>query len=78
MGVLSVESVEVENLRCEYLENPLGIDVRQPRLSWQLEAGGQKSEVRGLKQTAYRLLVASSLKKLEQNQGDLWDTGIVE
>ena len=76
-------------LRCEYLENPLGIDVVQQRLSWQLEVRGssvalramedrQKSEVRGQRQTAYRLLVASSLKKLEQNQGDLWDTGKVE
>ena len=25
-------------LRCEYRENPLGIDVRAPRLSWQLDS----------------------------------------
>src|SRR5712692_11820521 len=24
-------------LRCEYLSNPLGIDVREPRFSWALE-----------------------------------------
>ena len=60
----------VENLRCEYLENPLGIDETRPRLSWVLE-----SSVRGQKQTAYRILVASSRENLEKNIGDLWDTG---
>lgn len=29
-------SVRVVDLRCEYLPGPLGIDVAQPRLSWQL------------------------------------------
>ncbi len=65
-------------LRCEYLKNPLGIDEVQPRLSWRLETSGQGVEVRSLKQIAYRVLVASSAEKLEQNQGDLWDTGKVE
>ncbi len=62
--------VEIINLRCEYLKNPLGIDVSQPRLSWVME-----SKQRGQKQTAYRLLVASSSKKLKDNIGDLWDSG---
>ena len=35
-------------LRTEYLENPLGIDIRYPRLQWICE-GGQK-------QTAYRIV----------------------
>ena len=26
----------VQGLRCEYLSDPLGIDVRKPRLSWML------------------------------------------
>ena len=40
-------------LRCESLVDPLGIDVRAPRLSWIVE-----SPARGQKQTAYRVLVA--------------------
>jgi alpha-L-rhamnosidase len=60
------------DLRCEYLANPLGIDVPEPRLSWKLE-----SSIRGQKQTAYRVLVASSPEKLKSNIGDLWDTGKV-
>ena len=60
----------VGNLRCESLENPLGIDVTQPRLSWQLN-----STERGQKQTAYQILVASSEKNLAKGKGDLWDSG---
>jgi alpha-L-rhamnosidase len=60
------------DLRCEYLENPLGIDSPKPRLSWRLD-----SSVRGQRQTAYRVLVASSPEKLKDNLGDLWDTGKV-
>ncbi|NIA28435.1 MAG: family 78 glycoside hydrolase catalytic domain [Actinobacteria bacterium] len=61
------------NLRCEYLKNPLGIDVKQPRLSWVLDSGGQNQE-----QTAYRILVADSREKLEKNSGNLWDSGKVQ
>lgn len=64
-------------LRCEYLENPLGIDVARPRLAWKIEVGDRKSEVRGLKQTAYQILVASSEELLKKNKGDLWDSGKV-
>ncbi|MBN2024866.1 MAG: glycoside hydrolase family 78 protein [Pirellulales bacterium] len=60
-------------LRCEYLVDPLGIDVVQPRLSWIVV-----SPERGQRQTAYRVLVASSPEKLAADQGDLWDTGRVE
>lgn len=65
--------VKVERLRCEYLVNPLGVDVVEPRLSWNLQSGQ-----RGQKQTSYRLLVASSPEKLKKNIGDLWDSGKVK
>jgi len=42
----------VTNLRCEYLTNPMGIEVAIPRLSWLI-----RSERRGAMQTAYQLLV---------------------
>jgi alpha-L-rhamnosidase len=59
-------------LRTEYLVNPLGIDVKQPRFSWVLGLSG-----RGERQTDYQLLVASSLAKLNKDQGDQWDSGKV-
>ena len=63
-------------LRCEYRANPLGIDVPAPRLSWIMVAGN--SARRGARQTAYRVLVASSPTLLMGNHGDLWDSGRVE
>ena len=62
----------VEGLRCEYLANPLGIDVEKPRLSWTFSPGP-----RGRQQSAYQVLVAGSPANLQQNQGDLWDSGKV-
>ena len=69
----AVGAVTVDRLRCEYLENPQGIDVVRPRLSWILN-----SDERGERQTAYQILVASSREILDGNTGDLWDTGQVE
>ena len=73
-----VSAADPTNLRCEYRENPLGIDSLKPRLSWMIEVGDRKSDVRGLKQTAYQVLVASSEKLLKNDTGDLWDSGKVE
>ena len=63
-------SMSVGTLRCERLENPLGIDATEPRLSWRVE-----SRERNQRQTAYRVLVASSEAKLRADQGDMWDSG---
>jgi alpha-L-rhamnosidase len=64
----SVKDLKVVYLRCEYKENPI-IDVLNPRLSWILE-----SDIRGQKQTAYRILVATSPEKLSPGEADLWDS----
>lgn len=60
------------HLRAEYLVDPLAVDVREPRLSWRID-----SNRRGARQTAYRVLVASSAATLARNTGDLWDSGKV-
>ncbi len=81
-------------LKCEYRENPLGIDATKPSLSWKIsdfrmvneelssgqsEFGTLQSKIpRGLRQTAYHVLVASSEALLRRNTGDLWDSGKVE
>jgi alpha-L-rhamnosidase len=68
-------SVKVTEPRCEYLSNPLGLDVSNPRLSWRLEA--RNSRARGQRQTAYDILVSSDEQLLEHGKGDLWDSGLV-
>jgi alpha-L-rhamnosidase len=62
----------VSRLRCEYLVDPLGLDERAPRLSWQLA-----SERRGARQVAYRVRVASTPAKLAAGRLDRWDSGRV-
>ena len=59
-------------LRCEYLNNPLGIDVPEPRLSWQVT-----SRQRGAVQAAYQIRVAESVDALTTAGDLLWDTGKV-
>ena len=76
MPLIASHAVEVENLRCEYLKDPLGVDVAKPRLSWKMETGNGKPE-RGIKQTAYQILVASTPEILAKEKGDLWDSGKV-
>ena len=61
-----------QHLRCEYLVDPLGIDETAPRLSWEMD-----DPRRGAAQRAYQIMAASSETALEQDSGDLWDTGKV-
>lgn len=67
------EIPKVIDLRCEYLENPLGIDVANPRLFWKME-----KEERGASQSAYQIQAASSAELLAKDAADLWDSGVVE
>lgn len=57
-------------LLCELKDNPLGLDIANPRLSWQL-----RSLNRGARQTAYQIIVASSEDLLTPERADLWDSG---
>ena len=68
-------SIKPVKLTVEYLKNPTGLDIEQPRLSWVLEPTKETSF--GQKQTAYRILVSSSSKILKSNTGDIWDSGWV-
>ena len=63
---------EVEGLTTEYLQNPSGVDATNPRLSWYVTSGK-----RGDTQTAYQVLVSSSVAGLKASRGDLWNSGKV-
>jgi alpha-L-rhamnosidase len=64
-----------ENLRCENLENPLGVDAAQPRFGWTLRAANPAE--RGQTQAAWQILVARSPELLAADKGDVWDSGRV-
>lgn len=56
-------------LRCEHMENPLGLDEGLPRLSWQMDDSRS-----GARQTAYQIKAASQ-RALLDSKPDLWDSG---
>ncbi|MBP1634009.1 MAG: alpha-L-rhamnosidase [Acidobacteria bacterium] len=62
----------VAALRVEYQENPIGIDARSPRLSWQI-----RSAARGVTQSAYQVRVAASERDLQAGRRLVWDSGRV-
>jgi len=66
----AVEGVSVQNLRTEYLENPLGIDRAQPRLSWELT--GDAGE-RAVAQVSYRVQVRG-----DAAADVFWDSGSIK
>lgn len=64
--------MKVTGLQADYTAQPLGIDDAHPSLSWQLG-----SPVNGARQTAYRILVASTQDRLTPGRADVWDSGKV-
>lgn len=68
-------NVHASELRCEYLVDPDGIDERAPRLSWRIVS--DKSDFKGLRQSAYRIIASKSRQNILNHKGDLWDTGKV-
>lgn len=62
-----------EGLLCEYAVDPLGIDTPFPRFSWKV-----KAHERGDYQTACQVLVSESLDALDEDTGDMWDSGRME
>ena len=55
------QNLSVTNLRCESTQNPLGVDLTNPRLSWEL-----RSNQRNVLQTGYRILVADDSSMLKR------------
>ncbi|HEV2709498.1 MAG TPA: family 78 glycoside hydrolase catalytic domain [Edaphobacter sp.] len=61
-------------LQWDAATQPLAMEEVAPQLEWRLAATG--SDMRGVGQSAYRVLVASS-QKMDAGQGDMWDSGRV-
>lgn len=63
------------NLTTEMRHEPIGIGTATPVFGWNLEAA--RPSARNLRQTGYRILVASSPALLARQEGDIWDSGRV-
>ncbi|MFM9908135.1 MAG: family 78 glycoside hydrolase catalytic domain [Chitinophagaceae bacterium] len=57
-------------LTCEYIRNPLGIDTRVPRLSWNFTASKNNQF-----QSAYEIIVSDNFDDIQQGKGNYWSTG---
>lgn len=57
------------------MTNPTGLDVLVPRFSWTLQPTNEMAY--GQRQTAYRVLVGSSINKKNIPSGNMWDSGWV-
>jgi hypothetical protein len=68
----AAQALTAFDLRCDAAVEPLGVDSEKPRLAWKVRGEG-----RGRRQTAYRVLAASSAAELGRERGDLWDSGVV-
>lgn len=66
-------SLRVVDLRCENMVAPLGIDERNPLLSWKLE-----SDQRGASQSAYEIVVGTDEEILAKGKGLVWNSGKVK
>lgn len=68
-NVQKAASAQVENLRCEHLLSPIGIDAANPRLSWMLN-----DAEKGARQTAYQLIVGTDSSEVANGVGESWNT----
>ncbi|MCK5821094.1 MAG: family 78 glycoside hydrolase catalytic domain [Bacteroidales bacterium] len=62
-----------ENLRCEYLTEPLAVDNAQPRLSWEII-----SQTPDFKQFAYEIIVGADESAVMKGSGNAWESGMVK
>ena len=72
-GCTEKEILNVYGMKCENLQNPLGIDKIMPHLSWKV-----RSNKNGTEQKAFQVLVASDLSLLDKDKADLWNSGKIE
>ncbi|RYY28039.1 MAG: alpha-rhamnosidase, partial [Chitinophagaceae bacterium] len=68
-GCATADSLQLTALTVEGRDTLLGSDILKPRFAWKLQSAD-----RDLRQTAYHLLVSSTREKLDNNEGDIWDT----
>lgn len=71
LTLLPAGAQEITRLTTEYMDRPMGIDVKQPVFGWQMQ-----SDRYGAAQTAYRIVMASSEENLE-NGTYTYDSGTV-
>jgi alpha-L-rhamnosidase len=78
MGLFINEAIaadfpKITNLRTEYKSNPIGVETRSPRLSWEIV-----SNKRNFMQRVYQIRAAYSVIDLKSNKNLIWNTNKIE
>ena len=66
-------NVSITNANVEQQVRPMPLATATPRFSWNYEA----VDANNIVQQDYRIIVASTADNAENNNGDLWDSGVV-
>ena len=72
-GCQDPSKITISNLQCELLDAPLAIDNTTPHFSWKMT-----SQTNGANTTAYQILAATEINKLNEEQADLWNSGKIQ
>jgi hypothetical protein len=67
------DTIHPKMLTVNFLDDPIGIDTNLTYFSWKFV-----SKQRNQYQTAYQIIVSSDLDKLQNNDGDIWDSKKVQ
>ena len=64
-----------QDLRLEWRAAPIGIDTRRPRITWTLSTD---LRLRGVRQRACQVILASSERAAKSGHGDIWDSSVLD
>lgn len=70
LGSIAVQAQILEDLCCDHLTNPIGIDENNPRLSWRIVSAGEN-----ISQASYSIIISESLSNIQRGKGDIWQSG---
>lgn len=73
VGWASPANVTISHLLVEMKQNPVGVEVMNPRFSWQIS-----SDTPDLLQKEYQIQVAETKSNLTEGKDLIWDSGIVK
>jgi alpha-L-rhamnosidase len=65
--------LQPDRLTCEYIVNPLGIDIHSPQFSWTFRTSGFNQY-----QSAYEIIITDNHDDAQVLKGDIWSTGKIK
>ncbi|MGF7232181.1 family 78 glycoside hydrolase catalytic domain, partial [Arachidicoccus sp.] len=73
VSICCAQQASVDDLKCDYLANPLGIDNVHPRLMWQIEDGRPN-----IAHMAYQIIVGTDSLDVLKGKGNNWQTSRIK